>query len=169
MVASHFDSVWRAVRRLGVREADADDAAQQVFVVAARRLVEIESGRERAYLLGIALRVASDARRSLRRRPEVPLEAATEIADGQIASPDELVDEKRSREALARILDGLSTPLREAFVLFELEELSAPQVAELLNVPIGTVASRVHRARDVIRQRLRRADGEPLGRVGSEP
>ena len=62
--------VWRTQRRLGVRPADADDAVQEVFVVAARRLGDIENGRERAFLFGIAARVASTRRRTLRRRPE---------------------------------------------------------------------------------------------------
>src|SRR5262249_1995398 len=74
IVAHHFDPVWRALKRLGVPEAGVDDAAQQVFIVASRRLAEIERGREREYLLGIALRVASDARRALSRRREVPIE-----------------------------------------------------------------------------------------------
>src|SRR5690349_2513171 len=73
MVHLHFDTVWRALRRLGVPDAGADDAAQQVFLVAARRLDEIDPSRERQYLLGIALRVASDARHSLSRRREVPI------------------------------------------------------------------------------------------------
>jgi len=170
MVASHFDSVWRALKRLGVPAADADDGAQRVFVVAARRLGEIESGRERQYLLGIALRIASEVRRSRRRRPEVPLDTVSDGPDWKAAAPDDLVDEKRLRQALARILDDLPVPLREAFVLFELEELAAPQVAELLGIPVGTVASRVRRAREAIRQKLRqRAGSEPTWLAAGEP
>ena len=74
MMDNHFETVWRSLRRLGVPEAGADDAAQQVFVVASRRLDEITVGGERGYLLGIALRVASDARRALARRREVSID-----------------------------------------------------------------------------------------------
>lgn len=170
MVTSHYDCVWRALKRLGVPDADADDGAQQVFVVAARRLAEIEPGRERQYLLGIALRVASDVRRTRRRRPEVPLDTVPESPNAHGFAPDDLVDEKRAREALARILDGLSVPLREAFVLFELQELPAPQVAELLGISVGTVASRVRRARDAIRQQFRQQEGgAPMPLVGGQP
>ena len=82
LVDAHLDTVWRALKRLGVPEAGADDATQEVFIVAARRLDEIDHGRERGYLLGIALRVAADARRALRRRGEVPLD---EVGDGALA------------------------------------------------------------------------------------
>src|SRR4051812_22450577 len=55
MVAAHFDTVWRAVKRLGVPAGGVDDAAQEVFIVAARKLADIEVGRERGYLLGVAV------------------------------------------------------------------------------------------------------------------
>ena len=77
---------------------------------------------------------------------------ASRTSDARL--PDAL--EKRAREALARALDTVSRELREAFVLFELEELSAPEVAKLLHIPVGTVASRVRRARAAIRDALAR-------------
>jgi RNA polymerase sigma-70 factor (ECF subfamily) len=156
MVDGHFDTVWRALKRLGVPESGADDAAQQVFLVASRRLDEIEPAGERSYLLGVALRVAADARRTLRRRREVSLEDDRELpaAPAPAPAPEELLDDKRARMALAAHLARMPDELREAFVLFELEEMSAPEVAAILGVPVGTVASRVRRARDDIRQRL---------------
>jgi RNA polymerase sigma-70 factor (ECF subfamily) len=161
MVHGHLDSVWRALRRLGVREEAADDAAQRVFLVAARRLDEIDDGRERGYLLGIALRVASEARRAQRGRREMAMSDVVEARPDPAGLPDALLDEKRAREALTVILDGLPVDLREAFVLFELEELSAPQVGDILGVPVGTVASRVRRARAAIHRALARRRREP--------
>src|SRR4051812_29691540 len=70
----HFEFVWRSVRRLGVPDADADDAVQQVFIVTSRRLETIPDGSERAFLFGTAIRVASHARRAIRRRGEVSLQ-----------------------------------------------------------------------------------------------
>lgn len=161
MVGAHFDTVWRALRRLGVPESGTDDAAQQVFMVAARRLAEIDPRRERQYLLGIALRVASDARHALARRREVPMGDSIEVAGHMVQSDgtplaEQLVDEKRARAVLASLLEKMPIDLREAFVLFELEEMAAPAVAEILNIPPGTVASRVRRAREFIRQHLSR-------------
>ena len=157
MMGDHFQTVWRSLRRLGVPEASADDSAQQVFVVAARRLEEIEVGGERRYLLGIALRVASDARRTISRRREVPMDseaAGTSVLLERPLQPDEELEQKRSLALLASLLDEMSDELREAFVLFELEELSAPEVAKVLEVPVGTVASRVRRARERLRESL---------------
>ena len=160
MMDAHFDVVWRALRRLGVTDAGVDDAAQQVFLVASRRLDAIEPGGERAYLLGIALRVASDSRRAVRRRREVPMDdaiaetGATHAAGSAAAPPDAALEQRRALAVLAAILDEMPEEMREAFVLFELEELSAPEVAQLLGVPVGTVASRVRRARQHFRRSL---------------
>ncbi|WP_437278619.1 sigma factor [Sorangium sp. So ce375] len=71
LVMEHSAFVWRSLVRLGVPRADAEDAAQQVFLVAARRLGDIESGREAAFLFSTALRIASRARRTQQRRREV--------------------------------------------------------------------------------------------------
>lgn len=68
LVERNVDFVRRSVRRLGVPAADVEDATQQVFIVAARKLEKFREGSERAYLFGIAVRVASDARRAMRRR-----------------------------------------------------------------------------------------------------
>jgi RNA polymerase sigma-70 factor (ECF subfamily) len=159
MVESHFDPVWRALKRLGVPEGGVDDASQQVFLIASRRLDEIEPGGERPYLLGIALRVAADARRAIARRREVPMDDTVEMAAAPGPPLEELLDDKQALGLLSAHLARLPNEMREAFVLFELEELSAPAVADLLGVPVGTVASRVRRARDSIRQHLSRKRG----------
>jgi RNA polymerase sigma-70 factor (ECF subfamily) len=161
MVDSHFESVWRALKRLGVPPAGVDDAAQQVFLVASRRLEEIDERGERPYLLGVALRVASDVRRKISRRREVPMDDGAEMANDVAPPLEELLDEKRDLARLSAYLASMPDDLREAFVLFELEEISAPKVAELLGVPVGTVASRVRRAREYIRHRLARKRGAP--------
>src|SRR5262245_57507465 len=71
LLNEHFDLGWRDLRRLGVPVPDLDDAAQQVFLVVSRKLSSIEPGKERPFLFQTALRVASDARRTVRRRREV--------------------------------------------------------------------------------------------------
>ncbi len=157
MVDQHFDAVWRALRRLGVPAGVADDEAQKVFLVAARRLPEIEAGGERQYLLGVAWRVASDARHMLFRRREVPLgdlDPELSLATAPVRRPDELLEQKQALELLAALLDEMPRALRDAFVLFELEEMHATDVARVLKVPVGTVASRVRRAREHILKSL---------------
>ena len=66
LMQQHFEFVWRSLRRLGLSGADADDASQEVFLVASRKLEAIAEGRERSFLFGAALKVASTRRRSLR-------------------------------------------------------------------------------------------------------
>ncbi len=150
MVDEHFDTVWRALRRLGVPAGNADDSAQKVFS-------EIQAGGERQYLLGVAWRVASDARHALFRRREVPLgdtEPNASLSVAPARRPDEVLEQKQALELLAVLLDEMPQALRDAFVLFELEEMNANDVARVLKVPVGTVASRVRRAREHIRKSL---------------
>jgi RNA polymerase sigma-70 factor (ECF subfamily) len=153
LVERNLDRIWRTLRRLGTPDANVDDATQKVFMVALRRLDEIEPEREDRYLIGIAVRVASDERRAEARRREVP------IADVELAArerpADEVVEDRRNRASLDAVMAAMPAELCEAFVLFELEEMSAPAVAELLDVPVGTVASRVRRAREFVREFLK--------------
>ena len=111
--------------------------------------------------MGVALRVAADARRAQRRRREVPIDDQGELPNPGAPGPEERLDEQRARRALGHFLAGMPDEMRDAFVLFELEEMSAPDVATALGVPVGTVASRVRRARDYIRQRMARGRGGP--------
>lgn len=154
MVEAHLDRVWRMLRRLGTPEANVDDATQKVFMVAFRRIDEIDPARQDRYLIGIAMRVASDERRAEARRREIPITEVELTARERPA--DEMVDERRKRASLDAVMEAMPPDLREAFVLFELEEMSAPEVAELLDVPVGTVASRVRRAREFVRESLKR-------------
>lgn len=149
LVVDHFNFIWRSLRRLGVPVASVDDAAQHVFMIASRKLETIVPGREKAFLFGIAVRIASDARRAVKREHEHEL---SNLAEGHLAGEraplaDELLDRKRMRARLDEFLDGLSYEVRTAFVLTEAEGMTAPEIAELLGVPIGTVASRIRLAR----------------------
>jgi RNA polymerase sigma-70 factor (ECF subfamily) len=147
IVSDNFDFIWRSLRRLGVPAAEVDDCAQQVFWVASRKLGAISIGSERAFLFSTALRVASDARRSRGRRREVPEDDAVQPTDPG-PRPDEVADQKRARAVLDDVLAMMTLELRAVFVLFELEEMSTPEIADLLEIPTGTVASRLRRARE---------------------
>jgi RNA polymerase sigma-70 factor (ECF subfamily) len=156
LVQDHFDFIWRSLRRLGVPHTDVDDCAQQVFWVAARKLALIAEGSERAFLFSTALRVASDARRSRVRRREVPQEEETRETHDTGPRPDEIADQKRARALLDEVLAQMSLDLRTVFVLFELEELTTQEIAALLDLPTGTVASRLRRAREEFQKLVRR-------------
>lgn len=148
VIRSDYRFIWRLLRRFGVPELQAEDAAQQVFLIVAERLSDIEPGRERAFAFGTALRVAQSTRRRLGR--ELPSDAFDERPLVG-AAPDELVEQKRARELLDRVLLEMPLESRTVFVLFEIEALSSPEIAQLLEVPLGTVASRLRRAREQFR------------------
>lgn len=146
-VLAHADFVYRSVRRMGVPPSHADDATQEVFITATTKLARIEPGRERAFLFGVAMNVAAHVRRSLARKREVAAEdpGASLVDPG--ASPEGQLAMARARQTLDRVLDELADDVRPVFVLFELEELTMAEIATMLALPPGTVASRLRRAR----------------------
>jgi RNA polymerase sigma-70 factor (ECF subfamily) len=157
---AHYASMWRLLRRLGVREAHLDDAAQEVFWVAARRLGDIEAGREHAFLYGVALRVAAgETRKQAAHSPMTSLEQLPAVADER-ASPEAELADRQARALLDVALDRMPAELRAVFVLFELEGLEVRQIAEIEDIPVGTASSRLRRAREefsAIAKRIRAA------------
>jgi RNA polymerase sigma-70 factor (ECF subfamily) len=160
-VSRHFGVVWRSLRRFGVPEGGADDAAQHVFMTLAARLSEVDAEHERAFLASTAVRVAANVRRKLERTRETPLADLGPVpaVDG---TPEELLEEKRRRAALDEGLGALPFDQRTVFVLFELEGFTLPEIARSLDLPLGTATSRLLRARrrfeDWIRTRERREE-----------
>jgi RNA polymerase sigma-70 factor (ECF subfamily) len=150
--------VWRALRRLGVGEADVDDVCQDVFVVVHRRLADFE-GRSslRTWIYGICVRAASDYRKSSRVRREVVTSEPPEPIHPAIQ--DELVALRQARVALDRILDQLDDDKRATFVLYEIEELSMAEVAEALGCPLQTAYSRLHAARKIVENAIQATKG----------
>lgn len=148
MLRAHFRDVWRIVRRFGVPENSADDAAQEVFIIASRRLSDIAPGSERPFLFASAVRVAANARRALGARRECAEDDSLPEGVDPRPNAEALLDQKRLRLLLDRVLDDLTDDLRVCFVLYELEGMSSPEIAELLHIPVGTVASRLRRARE---------------------
>jgi RNA polymerase sigma-70 factor (ECF subfamily) len=154
LIDNHYDFTWRSLRRLGVPSNDVDDATQQVFVTFARRLSAIGAGKERSFLFQTAVRVAAENRRMHRRRREIGEEALAgreEMSDPAPAA-DDAIDLHRARKRLDEILSGMRMELRAVFILFELDELTMAQIAVLLDLPAGTVASRIRRARAHFRE-----------------
>jgi RNA polymerase sigma-70 factor (ECF subfamily) len=160
---AHVDFVWRNLRRLGVFEADVEDRTQEVFVVAHKRFDQFEDRGHgpRAWLFQIVLRVASDARRHRRRHPEDP--------DGGDAMGRASVDPQQAdailrREALSRLdaaLETIEVGRRAVLVLHEIEEMTAPEIAQVLGIPLNTVYSRLRVARVELEEALAALGGAP--------
>ncbi len=149
----HFAFVWRTLRRLGVREADTADAAQEVFLVVHRKLPEFE-GRSMltTWLFGISLRVARDRLKRAHVRHETLDEEA--VAD-HIDERGDVGAQAERRESLAhleRVLGRLDLDQRAAFTLFELEGLPCDQIAAMMEVPVATIHSRLRLAREAFRK-----------------
>jgi RNA polymerase sigma-70 factor (ECF subfamily) len=160
-MTAHFDFVWRSLRRLGLSPADADDGTQEVFLVVSRKLSEIAAHSEKRFLFATALRVASTRRRGLRRRREEPRswlgeEDAESSRERSEPGPERLTELAHARRDLNDILDAMKLEQRAVFVLYELEEMTVPEIASLLDVPIGTVSSRLRVAREEFDLSLRR-------------
>jgi RNA polymerase sigma-70 factor, ECF subfamily len=148
MFRAHHELVWRTLRRLGLGPEPAADATQQAFLIAAERLDDIRQGSERAFLFGTALRLARTAYRTGRRWQ---LEDDMDHRADAGSRVEDLVDRRRAVEVADRVLAQMDPTLLTVFVLFEIEGLSTPEIAELVGVPLGTAASRLRRAREAFR------------------
>jgi RNA polymerase sigma-70 factor, ECF subfamily len=149
---THFDFVWRTVRSLGVPEAGVDDVVQDVFITVHRRLREFE-GRSalKTWIYSVAYHTAQNHRRSARRREAFPLD--TELASRE-PGPGEHVAGVEAGRFVLEFLERLPPERRDVFVLCVLEELSVPDVAEILHVKLNTLYSRLRLARAEFRAAL---------------
>jgi RNA polymerase sigma-70 factor (ECF subfamily) len=158
---AHFAFVWRVLRTFGVPDTALEDAAQDVFVVVHRRLSEFE-GRAAVttWLFAIARRIACTHRRKLGRDNR-----SEPISDDDFAAPNDTFAALSRAQAAATvlaILDTMDDEKRAVFALVELEQLSVPEVAKLLDLNLNTTYSRLRMARQVFETKVR-------ARIGVEP
>jgi len=147
-VARDFAVVWRFLRRLGVPESHADDAAQAVFARVLARAELIRPGSERAYLMKAAFHISFEYRRAQKRATQRAAPVELDELSSHSPSPDDELARQQDRALLDAALERLPPELRAVLTLFELEGLSFSEIAEVLELPRGTVASRVRRARE---------------------
>ncbi len=147
IVDTHFDALFRFLRRLGIPQGDVDDAVQEVILVLARKLDGVGAGSEKSFVLSIAFRVASDMRRRVKRRREVDEAPLLHLVSPDL-DPEARVEKQRMERLFGQVLEQLSLPLRAVFVLYELEDFTMAEIAATLQLPPGTVASRLRRGRE---------------------
>jgi RNA polymerase sigma-70 factor (ECF subfamily) len=152
IIEQYLDFMGRILRSYGVLESDVDDGVQQVCLVLADKIDRVEPNAERSFVFRTSQRIASRIRRTRSRRNEVGEEAAANTVDA--LDPEKIADERQAFDVLAQLLDGLEDDLRDVFILFELEELTMAAIAEMLQIPPGTVASRLRRAREQFQARI---------------
>jgi RNA polymerase sigma-70 factor (ECF subfamily) len=153
----HVSFVWKALRKLGVRESDLPDAVQDVFLVVHRKLPEFE-GRSKVstWLFGIAMRVARDRQRLAHVRRQVGDEEAVLAFADESADVGAEAERRQATAILEAILDTLPIDQRAVFTLFEIDGMSGDDIAELLSIPLGTVYSRLRLARDAFQRSVAR-------------
>jgi RNA polymerase sigma-70 factor (ECF subfamily) len=155
LVNREYGFVFRVLRGFGLSRADAEDCAQQVFLVASDKQDRIDPDRVRSFLYGTALRVAQSTRRKFRRRREEG-DVPSDVPGPPDAGPERDAERSEARAVLHAILLELPEKLRRALVLAELGELTIPEIAEVESIPIGTAASRLRLARERFRLILSR-------------
>lgn len=143
----HGGFLWRSLQRLGIRQDDLEDVLQEVLLVVHRRSSTFDARRSKltTWLFGICLRVARGHRRRAHFRRETSDDTLSERAHDE--TPETELNRRELERRLTRILDTMSCEKRATFVLFELEGMACEEIAELMEVPVGTVHSRVHSAR----------------------
>jgi RNA polymerase sigma-70 factor, ECF subfamily len=157
---SEFDFVYNTLRRFGVREADASDQAQEVFIVVHQLLPDYDASRPvRPWLVAIAYRVCGRYRTLARN--------VREVLDVEPADPEDMAPlavqqlEEHERRALAlEAMDHIDLPRRAVFVLSEIEEQPMPEIAEALGIPLNTAYSRLRLAREDFEKAVRRLSAQ---------
>jgi RNA polymerase sigma-70 factor (ECF subfamily) len=153
----HGRFVWLSLQRLGIHPSDLDDVAQDVFMVVHRRLDTFDRrARVTTWLFGICMRVAANYRRRRRWSHEVLSGGLEDERPSALAAADDILVRREQREIAEMALNRLEMAKRATFVMFEIESLSCLEIAELMNVPVGTVYSRLHSARKQLEKNLAR-------------
>lgn len=154
----NFAVAWRLLRALGVTPASIDDAVQDVFLAAYRQLQSFEArSSARTWLCGIVCHVAANYRRRERRKGGLlPLDAALA---SKARGPLEQLEQSQAWQLVSAFLESLDEGKRVVYALCRIEGQSAPEIAEVLQIPVNTVYSRLHAAEAAL-QKFLSARGE---------
>lgn len=164
LVAKYQRKIFRLLSRLIRDQAEVEDIAQEAFIKAYRALPNFRGDSAfYTWLYRIAINTAKNHLVSLGRRAptttETDIEEAETFDDGDqlrdLNTPESMLLSKQVGEAVNRAIDQLPEDLRTAIVLREIEGLSYEEIAESMSCPIGTVRSRIFRAREAIAQELK--------------
>jgi RNA polymerase sigma factor (sigma-70 family) len=155
VVREHADRVYRLAYRLSGNRADAEDLTQETFVRVFKSLAEYQPGTFEGWLHRITTNLFLDM---ARRRQRIRFDALPEDAGDRLAAtsagPEQAYHELHLDPEIQQALDALPADFRAAVVLCDLEELSYEEIATTLGIKVGTVRSRIHRGRVLLREAL---------------
>lgn len=169
---SYFDFVWSTTRYLGVEQSDIDDVVQEAFFVIHERLHTIERPESlRSWIYGVVRRIVSNHHRTKRTRPSESdtVRMEPELVQPEYCTPQHMSEHNEKVRLLWSLLNTLDAPKREVFLLTELEEMTAPEIAGAIGVPLNTVYSRLRTARQDLEEALQRHDARTEKRGGLCP
>lgn len=147
---AHHKIIWRTLRRMGFNPESAADFTQQAYLIALERLPHIYVGSEKAFLFSTAIFFG---RTALRKERRLELSEDVDLGSDLGASATQLANRQFALQVLDRVLGTMAPDLTTVFSLYEIEGMTAPEISELLGIPVGTVASRLRRARDAFRSK----------------
>jgi RNA polymerase sigma factor (sigma-70 family) len=167
VVRTHAPRVYRLAYRLSGNQHDAEDITQEVFIRVFRSLADYRPGTFEGWLHRITTNLFLDMARRRQRIRFDPLPEDTERIQGRDKSPDQVYFEAHLDPDVQAALDALPPEFRAAVVLCDIEGLSYEEIAATLNVKLGTVRSRIHRGRSMLRKALKHR--EPRRHGSGEP
>ncbi len=157
----HLDAAYNLARWLMRGDQDAEDVVQEAYLRALRFFGSFRGGDGRPWLLAIVRNTCHDWLRQRRSFDQAtPFDEEVHTGERPLETPETLLLQRADRDALQRALAALPVGWREVIVLRELEGLSYREIAEIVGVPVGTVMSRLSRARARLQQQLSEAPGE---------
>lgn len=163
---AEFAFVVRSLRRLGVPPRDLEDLTHDVFMTAFRRRAAFDPTRPmRPWLFGIAFRMAADFKRLARHGRERALDPELDAPD-EAHRPDDAAALAQDRRVVLEALARVEMGRRAVFIMHDIEDLAVPQIAEALEIPLGTAYSRLRAARVEFAEAVRSA--RPGPRQGSD-
>lgn len=154
LVMPHLDALFRTAFYMTRRRELAEDSVQEAFLRAWRSFHTLDEGRSvRVWLLAILRNVIFDAARKRKREPGGP--SFDEVGPETVPAPGLAPDERLADKDILAAMDGLPEDLRAVVLLAIVEDMKYREIADALDIPIGTVMSRLHRGRQLLRWKLR--------------
>jgi RNA polymerase sigma-70 factor (ECF subfamily) len=162
----YFDFVWASARRLGVDAAAIDDVVQEIFIVIHAKLHTLQQPESlRSWIYGVVRRTASNHHRTKRAGVGGVTPTGAELEQESPApTPFEVAQKNSDLDLLAKLLAELDEPKRELFALVELDELTVPEAADALEIPLNTAYSRLRAARFAFEAALARHEARGKGK-----